>query len=46
MRAGLVERSVSVALPGGTLQISWPDDSAEVVMSGPATFVFEGAWNP
>jgi diaminopimelate epimerase len=46
MRAGLVERSVAVALPGGTLQISWPDDSAEVVMSGPATFVFEGAWNP
>ncbi|WDS35723.1 diaminopimelate epimerase [Pseudoxanthomonas sp.] len=46
MRAGLVERSVSVALPGGTLQIDWPDDSAEVVMSGPATFVFEGAWTP
>lgn len=46
MRAGLVERSVSVALPGGTLQIDWPDDSAEVVMSGPATFVFEGEWTP
>ncbi|WP_093134071.1 diaminopimelate epimerase [Pseudoxanthomonas sp. GM95] len=46
MRAGLVERSVSVALPGGTLQIDWPHDGAEVVMSGPATFVFEGAWTP
>jgi diaminopimelate epimerase len=46
MRAGLVERSVSVTLPGGTLQIDWPDDSAEVVMSGPAAFVFEGEWIP
>ncbi len=44
MRAGLVERSVTVSLPGGDLQIDWPDDAAEVVMSGPATFVFEGEW--
>jgi diaminopimelate epimerase len=46
MRAGLVERSVSVALPGGTLLIDWPDEGAEVVMSGPAAFVFEGEWTP
>lgn len=44
MRAGLVERSVTVALPGGELQIDWPHDAAELVMSGPATFVFEGEW--
>lgn len=44
MRAGLVDRSVTVALSGGELQIDWPQDSAEVVMSGPATFVFEGEW--
>jgi len=44
MREGLVERSVTVSLPGGELQIDWPDDAAEVVMSGPATFVFEGEW--
>ncbi len=46
MRRGLVERSVTVALPGGDLQIDWPADDAPVVMSGPATFVYEGEWNP
>lgn len=44
MRRGRVERSVSVALPGGTLQIDWPHDAAEVIMSGPTAFVFEGEW--
>lgn len=44
MRRGRVDRAVTVALPGGELRIEWPDDIAPVLMSGPATFVFEGEW--
>lgn len=44
IRRGIVDRDVRVSLPGGELQISWPDDAAEVIMSGPAAFVFEGEW--
>lgn len=35
-------RGVRVHLPGGELVIDWPDDAAEVMMAGPAEFVFEG----
>ena len=34
----------AVALPGGELRITWPDEGAEVLMAGPAAFVFEGEW--
>ena len=44
MRRGKLDRAATVSLPGGDLQISWPDDTAEVIMSGPAAFVFEGEW--
>lgn len=44
MRRGLVDREVSIELPGGTLRIAWPDDDATIAMSGPAAFVFEGEW--
>ena len=44
IRRGIVDRDVRISLPGGDLQISWPDDAAEVIMSGPAAFVFEGDW--
>jgi diaminopimelate epimerase len=44
IRRGTIDRQVNVSLPGGDLQISWPDDAAEVIMSGPAAFVFEGDW--
>lgn len=44
MRRGRVDREIAVELPGGTLRIAWPDDDAEVAMSGPAAFVFEGEW--
>lgn len=36
-------REVEVNLPGGTLAISW-DLEGEVLLSGPAEFVFEGEW--
>lgn len=44
MRRGRVDRAVTVALPGGELFVEWPDDTAPLLMSGPATFVFEGEW--
>ncbi len=44
MRRGRVDREVVVSLPGGDLRIAWPDDGAQVLMSGPATFVFDGDW--
>ncbi|MGO4221148.1 diaminopimelate epimerase [Lysobacter sp. TAF61] len=45
MRRGRVDRDVTVALPGGELQISWPADDVPLTMSGPTAFVFEGEWN-
>ncbi|MFD8212281.1 diaminopimelate epimerase [Streptomyces sp. NPDC059697] len=42
MRRGCIDRHVSVSLPGGTLQIHWPDDAAQIHMAGPAAFVYEG----
>ena len=44
MRRGRIDRQATLSLPGGDLHIQWPDDAAEVIMSGPATFVFEGEW--
>ena len=45
MQRGVLDRSVTIALPGGELHIRWPDEGAEVIMSGPAAFVFEGEWD-
>lgn len=42
MRRGLVERAVEVRLDGGPLQIAWPDDTAGVSMTGPASESFRG----
>ena len=39
---GLLNKSVSVSLPGGALMIEWVDEQAPVLMSGPAASVFEG----
>lgn len=44
MRRGRIDRDVAVELPGGTLDIAWPDDDAQIAMAGPAAFVFEGEW--
>ncbi|MDR1075699.1 MAG: diaminopimelate epimerase [Xanthomonadaceae bacterium] len=44
MRRDRLDRHVTVSLPGGDLSIEWPADDAEVIMTGPATFVFEGDW--
>ncbi|MFC0205428.1 diaminopimelate epimerase [Novosphingobium soli] len=45
MRRGLVDRRVTVALPGGPLQIEWAEDDG-IVMTGPATEAFRGSFDP
>ena len=44
MLRGSIDRAVAVELPGGMLDIAWPHDGAQIVMAGPAAFVFEGEW--
>lgn len=45
MQRGRLERDATLSLPGGELRLRWRADDAQVVMSGPAAFVFEGEWN-
>lgn len=45
-RAGWLTPPVSVHLPGGTLQIDWPEAAASVRLTGPAERVFEGEIEP
>ena len=42
IRRGLTERKVTVTLDGGDLIINWPSDEAQVSMTGPVAYVFEG----
>lgn len=42
MRQGLLSSPVEVHLPGGYLSISWAGEGQSVMMTGPATTVFEG----
>ena len=42
IRRGLLDRDVSVRLTRGTLHIAWPDDAAQLTMSGPAATVYHG----
>jgi diaminopimelate epimerase len=42
IRLGWLARSVEVHTRGGPLRIDWPADDAAVLMTGPATTVFEG----
>ena len=39
---GHLSNDVEVELPGGSLQISWQGEALPVMMTGPATTVFEG----
>ena len=45
MRRGLVERSVTVTLPGGPLQIEWTE-AGRIIMSGSARESFRGEFDP
>lgn len=40
--AGEFDSQVEIKLPGGNLQISWEGEGSPVLMSGPASRVFEG----
>lgn len=42
VQLGLLDREVQVRLPGGTLSINWQGEGASVLMTGPATTVFQG----
>ncbi len=42
IRLGLTKRNITLALPGGELGVSWPNDDADVVLSGPVVHVFDG----
>lgn len=46
--ADYLSSPVTVKLPGGELEIDWPDADANVIMTGPATTVFSGHfdWRP
>ena len=39
---GLLDETVTTELRGGDLVVSWDGDNQPVLMTGPATFVFEG----
>lgn len=41
---GRTGRSILAHLPGGDLELSWPDDAGPVFMTGPATEVYSGEW--
>ncbi len=41
---GRTERNLLAHLPGGDLELSWPDDRSSVFMTGAATEVFSGEW--
>ena len=43
MRRGLVERSVTVAMTGGDLQITW-NTAGRIIMTGPAVESFRGSF--
>ena len=43
MRRGLVDRTVTVTLPGGPLTIEWTD-AGRILMTGPATTSFTGSF--
>jgi len=44
IRRGLLDSQVRVETRGGWLRIEWPGPGAPVMMTGPATTVFEGEW--
>lgn len=45
MRRGLVDRRVTVTLPGGPLVVAWREDG-QIVMTGPASESFRGSFDP
>ncbi|HBS28715.1 MAG TPA: diaminopimelate epimerase [Phycisphaerales bacterium] len=42
---GRLGREVRVCMPGGALEVAWDRSSGHVLLSGPATEVFQGEWS-
>ena len=42
--AGKTARRIKAHLPGGDLDLEWRESDGHVLMTGPATEVFEGVW--
>ena len=42
---GRTGRKLLAHLPGGDLELEWPEDGGPVFMTGPATEVFSGVWD-
>ena len=42
--AGKAERTCTVSLPGGDLQIEWRESDNRIYMTGPAARVYEGSY--
>jgi len=42
--SGRTGRRLLVHVPGGDLDVAWPDDAAEVRLTGPVEEVFSGTW--
>ena len=44
-RLGLLQERVMVSQPGGSLTIDWQRPQTPVIMTSPATKVFDGEWS-
>jgi diaminopimelate epimerase len=38
------DRAVAIDLPGGRLDLHWDQSTGRIMKTGPATFVYDGAW--
>ncbi len=43
IKQGLLDRDVSVSLPGGKLTINWKSNTSPIYMAGPADYSFKGS---
>lgn len=41
---GLADRTATIKLAGGELEVTWDEADNHVYQTGPATFVFDGTW--
>lgn len=44
IRRGLLDATVEVVLGAGSLGVEWQGNDSQVLLSGPASYVFEGRW--
>ncbi len=44
IRRGLLDASVEVQLTAGSLFVQWHGEGSQVILTGPATYVYEGRW--